>query len=365
MNDRAAGIFENYDVKILGTAKGRGALLAETEQGWLILKEYTGPEARLELQEKLLQAVRDAGFPGVEQLLRNKEGELLTRDQDRTAYIVKTWFEGRECNLRDVKECQNAVRTLGRLHRAMEQPQLAAQYTGRPFSLEKEYARHNRELKKVRRYLREKGQKSDFERFLLHHYDRFYEKALETEEQLRAETGEREMSASAVPAGAHEAKSMSEAKILPEVKSAPEAKSAPAAESLTADTGGCFCHGDLQHHNLLCCREGFSVINFEKYLVDNPVRDLYLFLRKLLEKNGWSSSIALSILTAYETQRTLSDQDRRQLYYRFAYPEKFWKIVNFYYNSGKAWIPGRNREKLENLLRQEEEKKAFLENTLR
>ncbi len=54
-----------------------------------------------------------------------------------------------------------------------------------------------------------------------------------------------------------------------------------------------------------------------------------------------------------------------QLYYRFAYPEKFWKIVNFYYNSGKAWIPGRNREKLENLLRQEEEKKAFLDSVLK
>lgn len=327
MNDRAVSIFENYDVKILGTAKGRGALLAETEQGWLILKEYRGSEARLEIQEKLLLAVRDAGFTGVEQLLRNKEGELLSRDQDRTAYIVKTWFEGRECNLRDVKECQNAVRALGRLHLAMEQPQLAAQYGGHPFSLEKEYARHNRELKKVRRYLREKGRKSDFERFLLHHYDRFYEKALETEEQLKTEAG----------------------------------NGADAAD----DARGCFCHGDFQHHNLLCCRDGFAVINFEKYLPDNPVRDLYLFLRKLLEKNAWSSSIALSIMTAYETQRTLSDQDRKQLYYRFAYPEKFWKIVNFYYNSGKAWIPGRNREKLENLLRQEPEKKAFLDSVLK
>ena len=270
MNDRAVSVFENYDVKILGTAKGRGALLAETEQGWLILKEYTGPEARLELQEKLLQAVRDAGFPGAEQLLRNKEGELLTRDQDRTAYIVKTWFDGRECNLRDVKECQNAARTLGRLHLAMEQPQLAAQYTGRPFSLEREYARHNRELKKVRRYLREKGQKSDFERFLLHHYDRFYEKALETEEQLKTETADREAAVCAALAGG------------PEAHRASAAKGVPEAHRRAADTGGCFCHGDFQHHNLLCCRDGFAVINFEKYLVDNPVRDLYLFLRKLL-----------------------------------------------------------------------------------
>ena len=160
MNDRAVSIFENYDVEILRTAKGRGALLGETAQGWLILKEYTGPAVRLEVQEKLLSAIRDSGFSGVEQLQRNREGELISYDQDRTAYIVKTWFEGRECNLRDVKECQSAVKMLGRLHRAMELPQLAAECGSRPFRLEKEYARHNRELKKVRRYLRQKGQKS-------------------------------------------------------------------------------------------------------------------------------------------------------------------------------------------------------------
>ena len=104
MNDRAVSVFENYDVEILRTAKGRGALLGETAQGWLILKEYTGPAVRLEVQEKLLSAIRDSGFSGVEQLQRNREGELISYDQDRTAYIVKTWFEGRECNLRDVKE---------------------------------------------------------------------------------------------------------------------------------------------------------------------------------------------------------------------------------------------------------------------
>lgn len=326
MNDRAVSVFENYDVEILRTTKGRGALLGETAQGWLILKEYTGPASRLAVQEKLLNAIRESGFREVEQLQRNRDGELLSYDQDRVPYIVKTWFEGRECNLRDVKECQNAVKTLAKLHRVMELPRLAQEYTGMPFCLEKEYLRHNRELKKVRRYLREKGQKSEFELYLLHHYDGFYEKALETAEALQQEHLQ---------------------------------------DAAGPEREGCFCHGDFQHHNLLCCRDGFAVINFEKYMLDNPVRDLYLFLRKLLEKNSWSPSLALSILTAYETQRTLSEYDRKQLYYRFAYPEKFWKIVNFYYNSGKAWIPGRNRDKLESILQQEEEKKVFLDSVLR
>ena len=57
----------------------------------------------------------------------------------------------------------------------------------------------------------------------------------------------------------------------------------------------------------------------------------------------------------------MTDRDYRQLYYRLAYPEKFWKIVNFYYNTGKAWIPGRNMEKIEKLFAQEREKQLFLE----
>ena len=39
------------------------------------------------------------------------------------------------------------------------------------------------------------------------------------------------------------------------------------------------------------------------------------------------------------------------------------KIVNFYYNSRKVWIPGRHMEKLERLLIQQGVKKAFLEQT--
>ena len=327
MNDRAVSVFENYEIEILRTLKGRGALLCETQEGWFILKEYTGPLARLEIQEKLLAAVKDNGFSQLEQLIRNKEGGLISYDQDRVPYILKTYYEGRECNLKDVRECQSAARTLGRLHNAMHLPELVQEYDVPALCMENEYVKHNRELKKVRRYLREKGQKTEFEIYLLHHYDFFYEKALSAVEELQGY--------------------------------------ADAFDEAAIKKNGNFCHGDFQYHNLLFTQGNFSVINFEKYMLDNPVRDLYLFLRKLLEKNSWSVSLGLNILTAYETQRTLSEADRIQLYYRFAYPEKFWKIVNFYYNNGKAWIPGRNREKLENLLRQETEKKAFLDNALK
>ncbi len=87
-------------------------------------------------------------------------------------------------------------------------------------------------------------------------------------------------------------------------------------------------------------------------------------MRKLLEKNNWSVSAGDSLLEAYERKRPLSKEELRQLYYRLAYPEKFWKIVNFYYNTGKSWIPGRNMEKFDKLLKQEKEKELFLHTLL-
>jgi hypothetical protein len=110
---------------------------------------------------------------------------------------------------------------------------------------------------------------------------------------------------------------------------------------------------------------GIVLTNFEKCVRDYPIRDLYLFLRKLLEKNNWSQTLGNMLIESYNRESVLTDEDCRQLYYRFAYPEKFWKIVNFYYNTGKAWMPIRNMEKIEKLFAQEKEKQLFLENILK
>ena len=42
MSDRSANVLENYEIEVLRTWKGRGAVLCETGQGILILKEYAG-----------------------------------------------------------------------------------------------------------------------------------------------------------------------------------------------------------------------------------------------------------------------------------------------------------------------------------
>lgn len=324
MNDRAVSVLSEYEFEVIRTWKGRGAILFETPEGIRILKEYKGVPEKLGLQKALLDCIRENSGLSVEDIIPNKEGMLFTKDAFQDTYVVKSYFDARECSIRDREECRKAVSVLARLHRAMSMP-MAEKPPGSALRLDKEYEKHNRELKKVRRFLRNKGQKNDFEIYLLKYYDRFMEKAFEVSRLWSMYQKE------------------------------------DYYEKIAEQ--GIWCHGDFQHHNLLLNDAGAHVINFEKCTCDTQMRDLYLFLRKLLEKTDWSVETGEAVLEAYEKEKPLSKEDMEQLYYRLSYPEKFWKIVNFYYNTGKSWVPGRNMEKFDILLKQEREKEKFL-NTL-
>lgn len=323
MNDRAVSLFDNYEIEVNRTWKGRGAILCESDKGLLILKEYNGPMNKIFFQDALLKHIKAAGFPLAESILKTRDGELIVFDQDKVPYIVKTYFEGKECNNRELEECRQAVRTLALLHNCSDLSDWDGLFSQPVFHIEKEYEKHNKELKKVRRFLREKSQKTAFEIYLIEHYDYFFDRALQVTEEMRYYMKER--------------------------------------KSANLEEFPIVCHGDYQYHNIIRTSAGMALINFEKCIRDNPVRDLYLFMRKLLEKNNWSQTLGDILIRSYDEEKTLSEEDYMQLYYRFAYPEKFWKIVNFYYNSGKAWIPGRNMEKLEKLFAQDKEKQDFLE----
>lgn len=325
MNEKAVELLGQYEIEVRHTKKGRGAILCDTDQGCMIFKEYSGSQERIQLQDRLLDRIAKDGLVNAERIVPARENKLLVKDADGASYVLKTWREGRECSIHDREECREAVRLLARLHKSMR---LDAGTPNLPEALspEGEYDKHNRELKRVRKYLQQKGQKSWFELSLRNHFDFFLDQARAVAEEWKRYCG------------------------LPEA----------GAEETVA-----FCHGDYQYHNILRDGEGWFIAGFEKCLRDSPVRDLSLLLRKLLEKGNWSVSLGSELLEEYQKECPLDARSWIDLYYRLAYPEKFWKIVNFYYNSGKAWIPGKNQEKLERVIQQEKDKQHFLDEVFR
>lgn len=341
MNDRAVSLLEKYELTVNRTWKGRGAILCDTDQGLKILMEYPYPKERIILQDTLLEHIKEAGDVCAERIVRNRDGELLCVDMDQTAYVLKDYFQGQECGVRDVQDCKRAVKKLAQLHRIMYLPAYCAQNEIQAFSLSREFEKRTRELKKVHKFLQCKGQRGEFELYLLHCYKPFYEKAKDISLRLQEEE-----SAAEGTAGVDMRQN--------------EAECASGAVCDTPVTIGAICHGDFQYHNVLFQDGKEAVVHFERCVADSQMRDLCLFLRKVLEKNNWDMKTASILIEEYDKEKTMTSADKKQLYYRFAYPEKFWKIVNFYYNNGKAWIPEKNKEKLQRVLEQEENREAFL-----
>ena len=321
MNDRAIELLEQYEIEVLRTGKGRGAFLCDTDKGSLTLQEYTGRPEHLALQQKLLLTLQENSPVKTEMLYPTKEGELFVTDFEGTRYVLKSRPEGRECAVFDKGECLEAVRVMARLHGAMklEKEELTVIPAFDPGA---EYEKHNREMKRAAKYLKQKGQKHSFEKNLLKQCDFFLEQGNKTAyeweqyKHSRKETGKEEM-------------------VI-------------------------FCHGDYQYHNVIYTGEEWFVCNFEKCLRDDQIRDLVLYLRKVLEKANWSPSLGRDILNTYQKEHLLSEESLRDLTFRLAYPEKFWKILNFYFNSSKSWIPGKLQEKLDKVLEQEKAKQEFL-----
>ncbi len=321
VNDRAVNLLEQYDLEVLRTRKGRGAILCECSDGLYIFKEYEGSLEKLTFQKELLCQLKNKSDLQIEQIVPTKEGNLIVADFDRTNYFLKTYFEGTECNINDEAEREEAVRFLATVHK-----QLAVLETIEYCPLANiitEFEKHNREMKKVKRFLRDRSQKNEFEIYLMQHFDIFYEKAMHVTENLKGYMTDLEI------------------EYLADKKPV--------------------CHGDFQYHNLIKTEKGFALVNFEKAVVDYQIRDLYYFLRKLLEKKEWPIELGSELIYAYNEIMPLGAYDMIQLYYRFAYPEKFWKIVNFYYNNSKSFIPDKVCEKLGNLVIAEENRQNFLE----
>lgn len=324
MNDKTAVVLEKYDIEVLRSWKGRGAILCETKTGLKALKEYKGSQGRMAIQCQMLEKIRENGYINVEEIYPTKEGELIAKDEDGVCYYLKDYKEGKECNIREYPDCKKAVEQMAILHQAMKMPEFVKEKEIEPYSVIAEYEKHNKELRHVKKYLKEKRQKNEFEYYLYQRFDGFLTKAEEVLEAIK--------------------------------------KHSAFFNDMVLIKNGSICHGDLQHHNIIFSNEEIFFFNFEKFILDSQMRDFGLFFRKMMEKNNWSKELGQFILENYQNKRTISEEEKYQLYYRLSYPEKFWKIVNFYYNSPKTWIPEKNKEKLEKIWVQEEEKNIFLEN---
>ena len=189
--------------------------------------------------------------------------------------MLRRWFRGRECDLRKPAELLEASGNLAKLHMIMR---VKLSHGAKAERLEKEYERHDRELRKVRRFVRSMTSKGEFEIEFLKHFDAMYQWAQIAGELLVRSGYERLYQGSAA--------------------------------------SNCLIHGEYNYHNILMkCEEPYgaspgilATTNFDKFKQDIQVEDLYYFFRKVMEKHGWKERLGDNMLNAYSAICPLSNE---------------------------------------------------------
>lgn len=334
MKDIENRLLEKYWVDVNRVRRVRNGYLCDTKQGLFRIKELSSSSKKIPYVQYVSQQLLEAGFSYVDIMLRNKEGDYVCDMRDQGQYVLKHWYMGRECDIQRENEILESCEKLAQLHNHLDvvskqillmQQDLKEDERWEEFvatDLITEWKRHNLGLKKTRSFVRRRVGKGEFESLFLQRFEEFYGVAEQVIQELE------NSQYNALYQQAKEQKSMA--------------------------------HGDYNHHNILLVGPNIAVTNFERFRVDVPISDLYYFMRKVMEKNNWDEKLGYKMLEHYGRKRTISDDEYQYMALRFSYPEKVWKLTNYYYNTNKAWISEKNVEKLKLLIEQMPIKKAFV-----
>lgn len=318
MDDKQDLTIEKYGFQVKNRYRARGAVLLDTEDGPRLMREYEKIQAHFSFANEVKKLLYDRGMPLTDRVVENLDGELVTEWDTGEKFVVYEWYYGESCDYKSRQGLVKAAENLGCLHNKL------TGVSEKPVPLEEElgtrYERHNRELKRVYTYMKEKKRKNEFELSAVCCFPDFYRKAVEVARRLAVcryyeEHGKE-----------------------------------------TRD----ICHGEYNYHNIIFTKKGVVTTNFERAAYGVQWMDLAYFLRKTMEKNSWDVEKGKAVLQGYRREKSIGREDMEFLLLILSYPVKYWKLLNQYMNGKKSWMSSKNMEKLIGVREQEKAKENFL-----
>ena len=185
MSEKMSEVYEAYDMEILGAVRGRGSMILKTDRGIRQISPFDGSEERLEQEREFKENLYETGFHHIDCCVPNREGELITCDRYGNPYVMREYFEGRECNSGSICDLNQAAANLAVFH--IRGRELYAK-EGRTYAYREpgNFRRKTQEMKKIRSFISKRPTKNDFELLYIEAYDAFYRQAIDCQAMMDA-----------------------------------------------------------------------------------------------------------------------------------------------------------------------------------
>ncbi|PYG89009.1 spore coat protein I [Ruminiclostridium sufflavum DSM 19573] len=297
MHELESQLQENYDIKINSITNYRDMFIASTNNGKRLIKLTALKPERVYFIAEVKEYLLNNGFENIDKSIYTNTGVPFITYNNQTIYM-SNFIDGRECNLDNREETIRSARLLANMHKASKgcicsENSISRSELGK---LPACYRKRLDEIKKLKKNA-QKG-KLKFDNLMCQYVDYFYEQ------------GEKAINM------------LDNSEYFELVGDAEKIKN--------------ISHHDFNHHNIFVQDKEMYLINFEYCCYDLKVYDLVNLLRRKMRKCEWNIFEAFNIINEYCKIEPLCEGEFELMKIMFTFPQKFWRVVNKYYNSKKG-----------------------------
>lgn len=314
-------IAERYNLDIKSVSPYKDLFVLVTPYGKKFLRKVIGTQEKLYFIHEAKEHLYKNGFTNIDRDICTLDGKPFIILEEG-AYIITEAVEGRECNFDLREDTIKASQLLAQMHKASRGyvPSMEARAQDDLGKLPVYFLKRLEEIKKLKKLAR-KG-KSKFDYLFLENVDYYVKLAEKTLEQLG------------------------------------NSKYNQLIERTRQE--GLFCHHDYTHHNIICSENKAGIINFSFCCFELKVYDLANLLRRKMRKCNWNTEEARVIIQKYDQIEHIDEDELEVMKLILQFPQKFWRVVNKYYNSRRSWSEKSFILKLEEVTKELEPHKNFM-----
>lgn len=286
-----------YDIKVKKYHYAKSHFYLETEKGLFILRKTIATKEQIQFEYELGENMLAKGFPYINPIFLTKKKTPYVVSQDKV-YVLQPYLVGEEIDFQNAEDLKQAIIILANFHQLAKDMAIGEKSVDE-MSFKNPYeAFHKRyvESQRLRKSIGKTGSKTPFETMYIKDYKVYQSLQEMALEKIDCAMGE---------------------KLTQMVK-----------EHQTV------AHNDYSYHTVEKNKDGeFKMTELDSCGYGIQITDIANVLTKVMQKNNWNITLLHDLLNSYESQRTLSSEERNMLKALLIFPGKYAKICNNYLNS--------------------------------
>ena len=302
-------LWDGYGLKLYHTTKTRTGFVCRTNQGMKVLRKLNMEETRIWFDYEIRCRLKESGFPTIP-MEKTLDGQPFFV-KDGVHYGLEPYVETVAVQLETEESMMEWASCLARFHNTAEGVS-SAYGLSENGKLKELYEKRNGELTKIRKSILRRGNYTGIDLLVLEQYDFYKQKAEEAIEEL-SQCHYEEI-------------------------------------SQRAFTKGSVCHNSFKGENLRRDGKGTClVVGFHRASYHCVMSDLCEYIRRCL-KTGGDAKTVCAVLNSYYGTRPFSQEEYALLRAMLAFPYKFLKLCNEYYNKRRVFVSEATLQKMQGLV---------------